>query len=107
MRSKKSARATKAKSEFLANMSHEIRTPMNAIMGFSEILLESEKRNEQRSLLHLLHKSAGNLITLINDILDYSKVEAGKLTLIEEPFDLRELVESSTLCVPIKQTKKT
>ncbi|WP_051117586.1 ATP-binding protein [Vibrio campbellii] len=103
---KKSARATKAKSEFLANMSHEIRTPMNAIMGFSEILLESEKRNEQRSLLHLLHKSAGNLITLINDILDYSKVEAGKLTLIEEPFDLRELVESSTALCAYQANKK-
>ncbi|CDT78655.1 Putative sensory box sensor histidine kinase/response regulator (fragment) [Vibrio diabolicus] len=95
----KSKKAMQAKSEFLANMSHEIRTPMNAIMGISEILLENENRREPRELLLLLHKSANNLVTIINDILDYSKVEAGKLTLVEEEFDLRSLVESCTaLC---------
>lgn len=95
----KSNHAAKAKSEFLANMSHEIRTPMNAIMGISEVLLENEQRVEQKDLLTLLHRSAGNLVTVINDILDYSKIEAGKLTLIEEAFDLKELIENcSNLC---------
>ncbi|MDG2669216.1 ATP-binding protein, partial [Vibrio parahaemolyticus] len=102
----KSKKATQAKSEFLANMSHEIRTPMNAIMGISEILLENENRREPRELLLLLHKSANNLVTIINDILDYSKVEAGKLTLVEEEFDLRLLVESCTALCAYQADKK-
>ncbi len=102
----KSKKATQAKSEFLANMSHEIRTPMNAIMGISEILLENENRREPRELLLLLHKSANNLVTIINDILDYSKVEAGKLTLVEEEFDLRSLVESCTALCAYQADKK-
>lgn len=102
----KSKKATQAKSEFLANMSHEIRTPMNAIMGISEILLENENRREPRELLLLLHKSANNLVTIINDILDYSKVEAGKLTLVEEEFDLRSLIESCTALCAYQADKK-
>lgn len=88
-------------------MSHEIRTPMNAIMGISEILLENENRREPRELLLLLHKSANNLVTIINDILDYSKVEAGKLTLVEEEFDLRSLIESCTALCAYQADKRT
>ncbi|MGF1910936.1 ATP-binding protein [Vibrio kasasachensis] len=102
----KSNKAARAKSEFLANMSHEIRTPMNAIMGISELLLEREKSSEQKELLALLHKSADNLVTVINDILDYSKVESGKLSLVEEPFDLRDLVESCTSLCAYQATQK-
>nr|WP_086940408.1 ATP-binding protein [Thaumasiovibrio occultus] len=87
-------RATKAKSEFLANMSHEIRTPMNAIMGISELLMESSSVASEKEQLGLIHQSASNLLQIINDILDYSKIEAGKLTLIEEPFCLNEALES-------------
>ncbi|PSW22281.1 hypothetical protein C9I98_03190 [Photobacterium sanctipauli] len=92
-------KATQAKSEFLANMSHEIRTPMNAIMGMSELLLEQIDDEEHRKQLTLINRSAENLVTVINDILDYSKIEAGKLTLVNEPFDLRETVEGAmSLC---------
>ncbi|MGF1680299.1 ATP-binding protein [Photobacterium minamisatsumaniensis] len=92
-------KAAQAKSEFLANMSHEIRTPMNAIMGMSELLLEQVANGEYHEQLKLIHNSADNLVTIINDILDYSKIEAGKLTLVDEPFDLRETVQGAVdLC---------
>ncbi len=71
--------ANRAKSEFLANMSHEIRTPMNAIMGFSEILSESELSEEANSYVELICNSSQILLQLIKDILDFSKIEAGKL----------------------------
>ncbi len=70
-----------AKSHFLANMSHEIRTPLNAIIGLSEVLAEESLTEEQQSHLKIIRESAQNMLVLINDILDYSKIEAGKFTL--------------------------
>jgi signal transduction histidine kinase/PleD family two-component response regulator len=90
----KSAQAgAKAKSEFLANMSHEIRTPMNGVIGMLELLQMESLDTDARSMLETAHHSADALLVLINDVLDYSKIDAGKLVLEHVDVELRPLVE--------------
>jgi PAS domain S-box-containing protein len=84
--------ASRAKSDFLANVSHEVRTPMNGVIGLTELLLGTTLDAKQREYLTLVQRSAEALLTIINDILDVSKIEAGKLLLDIQEFDLREVV---------------
>jgi len=100
--------ANRAKSEFLSNMSHELRTPLNAIIGYSELVLEveeAEQRSESAEDLKKILSSAHHLLSLINDVLDLSKIEAGRMELYVEEFDAKGLVEDLVATItPLMQT---
>ncbi|MDH0866117.1 ATP-binding protein, partial [Mitsuaria sp. GD03876] len=85
--------ATRAKSDFLANMSHEIRTPMNAIIGMSHLALQTGLDARQRNYIEKVHRSAENLLGVIDDILDFSRIEAGKLSLECVPFRMEDVLD--------------
>lgn len=86
--------ASKIKSMFLANMSHELRTPLSAILGMTEVLMLGELTDEQRQILGMVEVSGKNLLQLVNDLLDLSKIEAGKLTISENEFNVRDLINN-------------
>ncbi|MBK7109982.1 MAG: hypothetical protein IPH61_12825 [Bacteroidetes bacterium] len=84
----------KAKEQFLANMSHEIRTPLNAIVGLTRLLLEKEPKQDQLKYLNSIKHSSDNLLVIINDILDLSKIEAGKINFEKIDFNIKEELET-------------
>jgi signal transduction histidine kinase/DNA-binding response OmpR family regulator len=98
--------ANRAKSEFLANMSHEIRTPLNGIIGFSDILMQSELSTKQKHYMRTVYTSANSLLDIINDVLDFSKIEAGKLELDPQRTEIAELLGVITDIVKYRAQEK-
>ncbi len=98
--------ASAAKSQFLANMSHELRTPLNAILGYAQLLRDSTLTDQQMAAVRTIHHSGEHLLTMITDILDIAKVEAGKLELLPSPFDIRACVQTVGQMVRLRAEEK-
>ena len=99
--------ANRAKSTFLANMSHELRTPLNAILGFAQLLeRDSEMSEDSRKKIQIINRSGQHLLALINDVLDISRIEAGRVVIQHQPFDLRELLTSIEEMIQVRAESK-
>ena len=98
--------AARAKSEFLANMSHEIRTPMNGVLGFADLLADTDLSSEQKEFVEAIQNSGNALLSLINNILDFSKLEAGEVTLEEQPVRLQSVIEEALDTLSTKAAEK-
>lgn len=102
----KAQASERAKHQFLANMSHEIRTPMNAIKGMTDILIRRNPKEEQKEYLESIRQSSDSLLVIINDILDISKIEAGKVELEHEPYSVSDLVHTVHTIMQFKAEEK-
>ncbi len=105
-RLEESEAANRAKGEFLANMSHEIRTPMNGVIGLTDLLSKTSLSDVQEQYVSMIRHSAGSLLSIINDILDYSKIEAGKMTLDSQEFELVPVVEDVCNSIALQSYQK-
>src|SRR4029450_2104441 len=98
--------ASQAKSQFLANMSHEVRTPMNAIIGITDLLAKTPEAPKQAEYLRMVLQSAESLLSVINDVLDFSKVESGRVELERLPFSLRESIGDAVKSLALRSHEK-